>query len=181
MEVMDLPLAGLKLLKPVVHRDARGFFLESYQRARYAALGIDCEFVQDSHSLSSAGTLRGLHYQSKPGQAKLVRCTRGCVFDVAVDIRPESSTFGRWFGAELSAESHEQMFIPVGFAHGYYVLTELAEFQYKVSAPYDPVTESSIRWNDPRLAIAWPNENPILSARDQVAESFDDFAKRVKR
>lgn len=179
MEITDLPLAGAKLIRPRVFRDERGFFFESYSQPRYAAAGVAETWVQDNHSCSSKGTLRGLHYQSQPGQAKLVRVTQGRIFDVLVDIRPESPTFGRWHAEQLDAETHQQLYVPIGFAHGFAVLSDVAEVQYKVSSPYDGATECSIRWNDPELGVAWPVAEPILSQRDQTSESFADFKKRV--
>lgn len=181
MEVIDLPLAGAKLVKPRVFRDPRGFFLESYSLERYARSGIPDVWVQDNHSLSRRGTLRGLHYQSTPGQAKLVRVTKGRIFDVLVDIRPGSPTFGRWHGLEIDAEEHSQVYIPIGFAHGFGVLSESAEVQYKVSAPYDAEHECAIRWNDPDIGVAWPIASPVLSERDQVSESFASFRARVEK
>lgn len=181
MEIIELPLNGAKLIRPRLFRDARGFFFESYNQARYAAAGIHESWVQDNHSSSTKGTLRGLHYQSTPGQAKLVRVTRGRVFDVIVDIRPGSSTFGRWHGEEIDAEEHAQLYVPVGFAHGFAVLSDVAEVQYKVSAPYDAATECALRWNDPDLGVAWPLREPTLSPRDQSSESFADFRARVGR
>lgn len=182
MEVVDLELPGLKLLKPRVFRDGRGFFLETYRKEAYRNIGIDCEFVQDNHSRSVHGTLRGLHYQSSPGQAKLLRVASGRVFDVAVDIRPESPTFGRWHAVNLDAEDHFQYFIPVGFAHGFCVLSESADVVYKVSNPYDPATECTLRWDDPSIGISWPIENPLLSERDKaLGESFSDYARRMGR
>lgn len=180
MEVTDLPLAGLKLVKPKVWRDRRGFFIETYHQPRYRELGIDCTFVQDSHSRSTRGTLRGLHYQSSPGQAKLIRVTSGSIFDVAVDIRPDSPTFGKWHGTYVNADEHAQFFVPVGFAHGFCVVSDVADVVYKSSTVYDPTTEAGIRWNDPEIGIEWPLGDPLLSARDEQAESFADFAKRVR-
>jgi dTDP-4-dehydrorhamnose 3,5-epimerase len=180
MEVIDLPLSGAKLIKPRVLRDARGFFLESFSAPRYQAAGIDEVWVQDNHSLSGKDTLRGLHYQSSPGQAKLVRVTRGRVFDVLVDIRPDSPTFGKWLGVEIDSEAHEQVYVPVGFAHGFCVLSDEAEVQYKVSTPYNAATECAIRWNDPELGVAWPVTAPMLSERDKVSESFADFKARLR-
>lgn len=179
MEIIDLPLPGAKLLKPRVFRDVRGFFLESYSAPRYAAAGIHESWVQDNHSLSRRGSLRGLHYQSKPGQAKLVRVTRGRIYDVIVDIRPSSPAFGKWHGLEIDAEEHNQIYVPVGFAHGFAVLSDVAEVQYKVSTPYDGATESAIRWNDPELGVAWPLQDPVLSERDQQSESFSAFKSRI--
>lgn len=178
MEIIDLPLSGAKLIRPRVFRDARGFFFESYSQPRYVAAGITETWVQDNHSCSTKATLRGLHYQSRPGQAKLVRVTRGRIFDVLVDIRPGSPTFGRWHGEQIDAEGHEQLYVPVGFAHGFAVLSDVAEVQYKVSTPYDGATECAIRWNDPELGVAWPVADPILSQRDQTSESFADFKRR---
>jgi dTDP-4-dehydrorhamnose 3,5-epimerase len=179
MEIIELPLAGAKLIRPRVFRDPRGFFLESYSEERYRAVGIPERWVQDNHSLSCQGTLRGLHYQSKPGQAKLVRVTLGRIFDVLVDIRPGSATFGKWHGVNVDAEEHVQVYIPIGFAHGFCVLSETAEVQYKVSAPYDGANECAFRWNDPDVGVEWPLASPILSARDQVSESFADLKARL--
>jgi dTDP-4-dehydrorhamnose 3,5-epimerase len=180
MEAIDLDLAGLKLLKPRVFQDARGFFLESFQESRYLEIGIDCRFVQDNHSRSVANTLRGLHYQSTPGQAKLMRVARGRIFDVAVDVRPDSPTCGGWFGAELNDENHHQLFVPIGFAHGFCVLSEIADVIYKVSSPYDARTECTLRWDDPDIGIDWPVSRPILSDRDLNGESFADYRRRQR-
>lgn len=174
-----LGLRGLLLIEPTVFADARGFFLEAYNRDEFAAAGITCEFVQDNHSRSSRNILRGMHYQSHPGQAKLVRVSHGKIFDVAVDIRPESETFGQWEGIELDSESHRQLFVPVGFAHGFCVLSERADVQYKLSAPYDPATEAGFRWDDPEIGIDWPVTEPVLSVRDQQAESFLALRERL--
>jgi dTDP-4-dehydrorhamnose 3,5-epimerase len=179
VEVIDLELAGLKLIRPTIFGDERGFFLETYHSARYAEAGIGETFVQDNHSRSLKGTLRGLHYQSHPGQAKLVRVTLGRIWDVAVDIRPDSTSFGQWQGIELDADKREQLFVPIGFAHGFCVVSDVAEVQYKCSALYDAKTESSIFYADPELAVRWPVEQPLLSARDQQAESFANFRARV--
>ena len=180
MRVIDLELAGLKLVQPAVFGDERGFFLETYSAPRYKEAGIDVVFEQDNHSRSVKGTLRGLHYQSSPGQAKLVRVSVGRIWDVAVDIRPESSTFGRWYAVELDDEKREQLFVPVGFAHGFCVLSDFAEVQYKVSSPYDAKTECGLSYADPELNVAWPVTSPLLSARDQQAESFASFRARVQ-
>jgi|SRR4051812_12629055 dTDP-4-dehydrorhamnose 3,5-epimerase len=179
MEIIDLPLSGAKLIRPRIFRDPRGFFFESYSAPLYQKAGMPEVWVQDNHSLSAQDTLRGLHYQSTPGQAKLVRVTRGRIFDVIVDIRPESPTFGRWHGERIDAEDHTQIYIPVGFAHGFCVLSEVAEVQYKVSTPYDGAHECSIRWNDPEIGVAWPVTTPLLSDRDQKSESFADFKARL--
>ncbi len=178
METKELPLAGAKLLLPRVFRDARGFFLESYSKARYLSANVNEEWVQDNHSRSVKNTLRGLHYQSSPGQAKLVRVTLGRIYDAIVDIRPASPTFGQHFGVYLDDVDHAQLYVPVGFAHGFCVVSEVAEVQYKVSAPYDPTTECSIRWNDPELGVPWPVTEPVLSARDEVSESFAELKAR---
>lgn len=166
MEVRRLALPGPLLVIPAVHRDSRGAFLESWQRARYAAAGIDIDFVQDSHSISAAGTIRGLHLQ--PGQAKLVRVVRGRILDVAVDLRQASPTFGRWIAEELDAVAHHQLFLPAGFAHGFQALTD-SEVLYKVSTPYAPGSELCLAWDDPDLAIPWPLPPGPLSARDAAA------------
>ena len=179
MRVIDLELQGLKLVQPKVFGDARGFFLETYSAPRYAEAGIHTVFVQDNHSLSVKNTLRGLHYQSSPGQAKLVRVSCGRIWDVAVDIRPQSKTFGRWHGLELDDDKREQLYVPVGFAHGFCVLSDVAEVQYKVSTPYDAQTECALRYDDADLQLAWPIDAPLLSARDKQAESFASFRARV--
>ncbi len=166
MEIVPTELPGVLLIQPKVHRDERGFFLESFRADAMRAAGVPVDFVQGNHSRSVKGTLRGLHFQRHPGQAKLVRCTRGAVWDVVVDIRPRSATFGRWMAQLLDDEGHQQLYIPVGFAHGFCVLSDVADFIYRVSNYYDPVTESGIAWNDPDLAIPWPDPQPILSKRD---------------
>jgi dTDP-4-dehydrorhamnose 3,5-epimerase len=169
VRVIDEPLPGVKLLAPDIFEDHRGFFMESYNRRRFLEIGIGDDFVQDNHSLSARGVLRGLHYQLGRPQAKLVRATRGRVFDVVVDIRRGSPTFGRWAGAELSEENRLQYYAPVGFAHGFLVLSESAEFQYKCSDFYSAEDEHGLPWNDPEIAIEWPLEGlePNLSERDR--------------
>lgn len=181
MEVVELRLPGLKRIQPRVFRDDRGFFLEAFRADRYRGAGIDCDFVQDNHSYSVEGTLRGLHFQSAPGQAKLLRVISGRVFDVAVDLRPESATFGQWEGVYLDSESHQQLFVPVGFAHGFCVMSPTADVVYKVSAAYDPSTECTLAWNDPSVGVVWPVANPVLSSRDQRGESLSQIARRVGR
>jgi dTDP-4-dehydrorhamnose 3,5-epimerase len=176
MQVADLRLKGLKCITPRIFQDERGFFFECYRQPLYAAHGISEPFVQDSASFSKKGTIRALHFQSHPGQAKLVSCISGTVWDVAVDIRPDSPTFGQWEAAELDDIHHRQMFIPAGFAHGYCVLSPTALVHYKVSTVYDPKTECAIRWNDPDLAIRWPEVEPILSPRDQTSPFFRDIS-----
>ena len=154
-------------MKPRVFRDERGFFVETF---RASALPDAPAFVQDNHSRSTLGTLRGMHFQTTPGQAKLVRCARGRIFDVAVDIRPGSPTFGKWHGEYLDDEVHHQMYVPVGFAHGFCVVSEVADVAYKCSNYYDGATESGFAWDDAAVGIAWPQLDYILSARDQQAK-----------
>lgn len=176
-KVTDLELAGLRLIEPVVHHDARGFFLEAWSASAHRTAGIACEFVQDNHSRSVRGTLRGLHFQSAPGQAKLVRVAAGQIFDVAVDLRPESATFGRWQGVHLDATRHHQLFVPVGFAHGFCVLSESADVLYKVSTPYEPETERTLAWDDPDIGIEWPIADPVLSDRDRAGGSLAAYRR----
>lgn len=178
MQVSDLSLEGLKLIDLQIFKDPRGLFFENYNRERYAEVGIECEFVQDNCSYSNGGVLRGLHYQSNPGQAKLISVIRGKIFDVAVDIRPESASFGLWEGIYMSSENRSQLFMPVGFAHGFCVISMDAEVLYKTSAPYDPEYEHSLRWDDPDIGIHWPITEPYLSKRDQEAESFAAYKSR---
>lgn len=167
LERLPTRLDGLVLLAPAVHADERGFFVETYSREAYRDAGVAVDFVQDNHSRSGRGTLRGLHYQRRPGQAKLVRAARGRIWDVAVDIRPASPTFGQWEAFELDDESHRQLFVPVGFAHGFCVLSDVADVAYKVSAPYDGAEERGIAWDDPHVGVRWPIDHPILSDRDR--------------
>jgi len=170
MKTLPTTLPDLVLLELDVFGDTRGRFLETYRRPRYVEVGVAAEFVQDNFSASVRGTLRGLHYQLRSPQGKLVMVTRGAVFDVAVDIRAGSPTFGKWFGTELSAENHRQLWIPPGFAHGFVVMSDEADFTYKCTAVYDPSDDRSIRWNDPEIAIAWPLAGePLLSRRDAAA------------
>jgi len=180
VEVRRLDIDGPLLVLPTIHGDDRGFFLESWQRQRYAQAGIDCDFVQDNHSLSRRGTVRGLHYQRDPGQARLVRVARGRILDVAVDIRPGSPTFGRWIAEELDSIAHHQLFVPVGFAHGFQVLSDEAEVLYKVSTPYDAALEAGIRWDDPDLAIPWPLSDVTVSERDRTAPSFASLPRESR-
>ena len=167
MKVEQTSLPGVLLIEPKVFGDSRGFFLESYHHQRYAEAGIDAVFVQDNHSRSSHGVLRGLHYQVRHPQGKLVSVVAGEVFDVAVDIRSGSPHFGKWFGCVLSAENHRQLWVPPGFAHGFCTLSETADFLYKCTDYYHPEDEGGVLWNDPDLAIAWPVASPALSAKDQ--------------
>ena len=170
--------ASLIHIKPQRHGDHRGFFAETYSRRQYAGLGIDVEFVQDNHSLSKeVGTLRGLHFQAPPhAQAKLIRCGRGAIFDVAVDIRRGSPTYGEWKGYKLTAENGDQLYIPVGFAHGFVTLEPDSEIVYKCSDYYAPETEGAVLWNDPDISIEWPTDTaPSLSEKDAVAPLFSDL------
>jgi len=160
-------LPGVWELRPAVFRDARGYFLETYHQAKFEAFGITETFIQDNESCSSKGTLRGLHYQLRRPQAKLCRVVAGEVLDVAVDVRVGSPHFGKWTGIVLSAKAQNQVYIPVGFAHGFLALTEPAVFIYKCSAFYDPADEQGIIWNDPDLGIAWGDITPLVSERDQ--------------
>nr|MCU0890415.1 dTDP-4-dehydrorhamnose 3,5-epimerase [Sandarakinorhabdus sp.] len=157
MNLIETPLPGVLLIEPRVFGDARGFFLESWNRQSFAEAGLDMDFVQDNHSRSSRGVLRGLHYQLHNPQGKLVRVTQGAVFDVAVDIRRASPHFGRWVGYELSADNHRMLWIPPGFAHGFLVLSDTADFLYKCTTLYDPPSDRGIRWDDPAIGIDWPD------------------------
>jgi len=166
MVVTETPLPGVLLLTPKIHGDGRGFFLESFHAKTFASLGIPHLYVQDNHSRSGKGVTRGLHFQRRHGQGKLVRVVTGGVYDVAVDLRKGSPTFGRWFGAVLSDENKRMMYIPEGFAHGFQVLSEQADFFYKCTDFYDPEDEGGIFWNDPDLAIDWPLSDVMVSGKD---------------
>ncbi|WP_341304327.1 dTDP-4-dehydrorhamnose 3,5-epimerase [Pseudomonas sp. TMP25] len=176
MQRVNTDLSDVIVLEPKVFGDERGFFFESFNARRFAdATGLQREFVQDNHSRSQRGVLRGLHYQVQQAQGKLVRVTAGEVYDVAVDLRRSSHAFGRWMGVHLSAENKRQLWVPEGFAHGFVVLSEFAEFLYKTTEYYAPEHERCIRWDDPTLAIEWPlQEAPHLSAKDQAGVSFSD-------
>lgn len=176
MRTLPTRLEGLVLVEPDVFPDERGFFLETFNAPRYAAHGILETFVQDNHSRSVRDTIRGLHYQAPPGQAKLVGVARGRIWDVALDIRRGSPTFGEWEAFELDDAAHRQLFIPVGFAHGFCVLSEVADVTYKVSSVYDPTLERGIAWDDPALAIPWPAKQPRVSERDQRNPRLVDAA-----
>jgi dTDP-4-dehydrorhamnose 3,5-epimerase len=177
MKILPCSLEGVFLLEPRLFEDARGYFFESFnQRAFQAATGIDCSFVQDNHSLSRRGVLRGLHFQVRQAQGKLVRVSRGEIFDVAVDLRRSSPRFGQWTGALLSADNRRQMWVPPGFAHGFLTLSDEAEVLYKTTDYYAPEHERSLRWNDPQLAIDWPlaaGTAPLLSDKDSQAPLLD--------
>ena len=171
MKVTETKLKGVYIVEPQVFGDARGWFTESWSEKKLAEAGIKADFVQDNHSYSAQkGTLRGLHYQLNPMcQAKMLRCTRGKIFDVAVDIRKGSPQYGQWVGVELSAENHRQLFIPRGFAHGFITLTDDVEVQYKADNYYAPECDGNIRWDDPEIGVEWPLEPVILSDKDKVA------------
>ncbi len=177
MEVIATKIPDVLLLKPTVFEDGRGFFMEIFNAENFAAHGLPTEFVQDNHSGSAQNVLRGLHYQVKEPQGKLVRVTAGVVFDIAVDLRRDSETFGHWVGENLSAANRQIIWIPPGFAHGFYVLSVWAEVQYKCTAMYRPEYERSLRWNDPDIGIAWPltgGQSPDLSAKDAAAPLLKD-------
>lgn len=176
MKVLETAIADVKLIEPQVFGDARGFFFESWNARSFAAAGIDATFVQDNHSRSAKGVLRGLHYQVKQTQAKLIRVITGSVFDVAIDLRRSSPTFGRWAGAVLSGENKRQLWIPKGFAHGFLCLEDGTEFVYKCTDFYAPEYERSLLWNDPALEIDWPLDGlqPTLSPKDAAGKPLSD-------
>ena len=179
MKVVETPLAGLLLVESPVFRDDRGYFAEVFHQEKFRSLGLPTEFVQDNHSLSSKGVLRGLHFQREQPQGKLVRAVQGEIFDVAVDLRRDSRTFGEWFGTTLQAEDGRQLWIPPGFAHGFYVLSENANVSYKCTTLYHGPSDGSLLWNDATLGIQWPLSNgdtPLLSAKDAAAPQFSAFA-----
>lgn len=167
MNAIETRLKGVLIIEPVVFGDQRGFFKETFQIERYLQIGIDLSFVQDNYSRSQKGVLRGLHLQASRPQGKLVSCSRGAVYDVAVDVDPASPTFGVYVGVELTEENHRQLWIPPGFAHGFCVLSDVADFQYKCTDLYLPEDEAGLVWNDPEVGIKWPVTNPILSEKDQ--------------
>jgi dTDP-4-dehydrorhamnose 3,5-epimerase len=169
MNVIETKLPGVLIIEPKVFGDERGYFMETYSARRYAEIGVDVEFVQDNVSYSRRGTLRGLHYQNPQAQGKLAQVLLGEVFDVAVDIRLGSPTFGQWVGIELSAENQRQMYVPPGFAHGFCVTSDAALFAYKCSELYNARAEGGILWNDPEIGIAWPVADPLLSEKDRAA------------
>ena len=175
-ERLPTKLDGVVLLEPGVHGDERGFMVETYRRDVWAELGIGIAFVQHNQSRSVRNTLRGLHFQTEPGQAKLVRCPRGAIFDVAVDLRRGSPTYGQWEGHVLDDEAHRQLFVPAGFGHGFAVLSDLADVAYQLSSTYDPATESGIAWDDPDVGVEWPVAEPLLSERDKKAPRLAEVA-----
>jgi dTDP-4-dehydrorhamnose 3,5-epimerase len=173
-ERLETKLDGVVLIEPVVHGDERGFMVESYSRQRWRELGVDVGFVQHNHSRSRRGTLRGIHFQTEPGQAKLVRCPRGEILDVAVDLRRGSPTYGQWEAHVLDDVKHRQLFVPVGFGHGFVVLSEEADVAYQVSSYYDPATEAGIAWDDPEVGVDWRVSDPLLSERDRTAPTLSE-------
>lgn len=168
-------LPGVIVIEPVVHGDARGFFVETWREDRYQELGIKDRFVQDNHSRSTRNVLRGLHFQRTNPQGKLVRVTRGSVFDVAVDINPTSPTFKKWVGVEISEENMRQFYVPPGYAHGFCVLSDTVDFLYKCTAYYDRSDEIGVRWDDPEIAVTWPIKTPSLSERDKTLPYLNDL------
>ena len=176
IELIDEPLPDLLIIKPKVFKDERGFFLETWQKIKNQKIGLDQDFVQENWSRSTFGILRGLHFQVKHPQGKLVSVHNGKVFDVAVDLRKESKSYGKWFGLELSDENHLQMYVPPGFAHGFCVLSDVADFVYKCTDYYNPSDESGIIWNDTTLNIKWPIKNPIISDKDSRLITFNKLS-----
>ncbi len=174
MKVSETSLPGVLLIEPDVFGDSRGYFMETWNAARFRESGLDMILVQDNQSRSVRGVLRGLHYQEPNPQGKLVRCARGALFDVAVDIRRGSPNFGRWFGAELSEENHLMLWVPPGFAHGFCPLSEIADLSYKCTALYDAASDRAIAWDDPEIGIEWPVSHPRLSGRDAAAPRLRD-------
>lgn len=181
MEVEKTPIEGVLLIKPKIFGDERGYFVETWQQERYAEIGINLPFVQDNHSKSTKGILRGLHFQKEYPQGKLVMVSLGEVFDVAVDIRQDSPTFGKWYGAVLSQENQHQLWIPPGLAHGFCVLSNIAHFHYKCTEYYHPEDEGSLLWCDPYVGIDWPLNGlqPRLSIKDKIAKSFSQFNRGI--
>ena len=179
MNILPTKLQGVLIIEPDVYRDARGWFLETYQANKYRDGGIPLSFVQDNCSSSSRGVLRGLHAQMSRPQGKLVRVIKGEIFDVAVDIRRGSPTFGSWKSVTLTAENFKQIYIPPGFAHGFYVISDIAEVEYKCTDVYTPGDEITIAWNDDQIGIQWPNGSPLLSPKDAAGESLQSLEDRL--
>lgn len=179
MRVLPTELPGVVIIEADVHRDGRGFFLETYHADRYRDHGIPGPFVQDNHSQSVAGTLRGLHLQLRRPQGKLIRVVEGEVFDVAVDVRRGSPTFGRWVSVTLTADNFRQCYVPPGFAHGFCVVSPIAQLEYKCTDLYDPASEIGIAWNDPAIGISWPVTDPILSQRDSRHPTLAELGDRL--
>ena len=181
MQFLTTPLPGVLVIEPDVFRDPRGFFFETYHARKYREGGVGVTFVQDNHSRSTRGTLRGLHAQRAHPQGKLVRVVVGEVFDVVVDIRRGSPTFKQWFGVTLAADNFRQCYVPPGFAHGFVVTSEVAEFEYKCTYFYDPTDELRILWNDPAIGIAWPVQDPVLSDKDRAAHPLSELMDQLPR
>jgi dTDP-4-dehydrorhamnose 3,5-epimerase len=175
-ERLPTKLGGVVLLEPTVHGDARGFMVETFSREAWAEHGVEVSFVQHNHSRSAKGTLRGIHFQTEPGQAKLVRCARGEILDVAVDLRRDSPTYGQWEAHVLDDVRHRQLFVPIGFGHGFAVLSDEADVAYLVSSLYDPLTEAGIAWDDPDVGVDWQVAEPLLSERDKSAPKLAEVA-----
>ena len=176
MEVIQTEIPDVKIVQPKIYGDDRGFFLETFEQKRYQEmLGINLNFVQDNHSRSQKDVLRGLHFQTKNPQGKLVRVVRGKVFDVAVDIRKDSKTYGKWIGVVLSEDNKTQLWIPPGLAHGFLVLSDIADFEYKCTNYYDPISEACLLWNDPTVNIKWGISNPILSEKDKLGKTLKEL------
>ena len=178
-QALETRLSGVLLLQPAVHADDRGFFLETYRANDYRVLGVDAPFVQDNHSRSTRGTVRALHFQLTPGQAKLVRVSRGSIFDVVVDLRRSSATFGQWESFTLDDVRHQQVYVPIGFAHGFCALSDLADVVYKVSSTYDAATERGVAWDDRDIGIEWPIADPFLSERDRNNPSLRSISREL--
>jgi dTDP-4-dehydrorhamnose 3,5-epimerase len=181
VRVLESPLPGVIVIEPDVHRDGRGFFLETYHAEKYRAAGIAAPFVQDNHSQSVGGTIRGLHLQLRRPQGKLVRAVKGVIFDVAVDVRVGSPTFGRWFGVTLSEDNFHQCYISPGFAHGFCVVSPTAQVEYKCTDLYDRESEIGLAWNEPSFAIDWPIQDPVLSERDSRHPALRDVMDILPR
>lgn len=175
-KALPTKLDGVVLVEPEVHGDSRGFFLETYARDEWKSLGVEADFVQQNHSRSARGTLRGIHFQTAPGQAKLLRCARGEIIDVAVDLRRDSATYGQWEAHVLDDENGHQLYVPIGFGHGFAVLSDVADVCYQVSSLYDPATEAGIAWDDPEVGVEWGIDEPLLSQRDKDAPSLSEIA-----
>jgi len=178
MKVIETNLPGVLIIEPKVFGDSRGFFKETFQAQRYREVGIEHDFVQDNHSRSQKGVLRGLHFQITKPQGKLVSCSQGAVFDVAVDVDPLSATFGQYVGIELTEDNHRQFWVPPGYAHGFCVLTDTADFQYKCTDYYDSSDEGGLIWNDPDVAIDWPIDQPLLSDKDAKLPTLKELANQ---
>ncbi len=176
---LETKLDGVALIEPDVHGDDRGFLVETFRADAWAELGVEAEFVQHNQSRSVRDTLRGIHFQTEPGQAKLVRCPRGAIFDVAVDLRRDSPTFGQWEGHLLDDQEHHQLFVPAGCGHGFAVLSEWADAAYLLSSAYDPATEAGIAWDDPDVGVEWPVDEPLLSKRDKRAPTLAEVGETL--